>query len=302
MSKRFYTILILPDATSQAHKFHISKPVLTAISALVGLVLISVLFFIFQYVSMSSNMLELKRLRKEMAEKGPYVEKVKQLVMELSYLKEFDRRLRVLVGLDKGGPPSQLLGMGGAEGGSSAALREAWKLEKERLAERMSLDLMEMEKEISQQEASFRELQKFLENQRSLLASTPTIWPVKGLLTGSYGYRRSPFTGKREMHEGLDIATRTGAPVVATADGVVTFSSYLSGFGYTVVVSHGYGYSTFYGHNQANKVRVGQRVKRGDVIAYVGDSGRSTGPHLHYEIQVNGVPVDPMKYIVEALD
>ncbi len=104
------------------------------------------------------------------------------------------------------------------------------------------------------------------------------------------------------MHEGLDIAAWPGAPIVATADGVVSFSGSLSGFGYVILIDHGFGYTTFYGHNKANKVRKGQRVKRGDIIAYVGNSGRSTGPHLHYEIQVNGVPVDPTKYIIEPLE
>lgn len=302
MAKRFYSILILPDATSQTYKFHISKSLLTAISAFIGLVLLSFLYFISDYISMSSNMLELKRLRKEIAEKGPYVEKVKELEKELSYLKEFDKRLRRVIGLDKGSVASRLVGLGGAEESSTVALQEAWKLEKGKLKEKMGKELADMEKEISQQQASFQELREYLENQRSLLASIPTIWPVKGWLTSGYGYRRSSFTGKKEMHEGLDIAAWPGAPIVASADGMVSFSGSLSGFGYVILIDHGFGYTTFYGHNKANKVRKGQRVKRGDIIAYVGNSGRSTGPHLHYEIQVNGVPVDPTKYIIEPLE
>jgi murein DD-endopeptidase MepM/ murein hydrolase activator NlpD len=109
--------------------------------------------------------------------------------------------------------------------------------------------------------------------------------------------RRDPFNGRRKMHEGLDIAARTGTPVVATADGIVSSVRTEAGYGKVAVVDHGYGYRTIYGHNSRIYVKVGQRVRRGDRIAAVGNTGRSTGSHIHYEVRLNGVPVNPKKYL-----
>ena len=138
-----------------------------------------------------------------------------------------------------------------------------------------------------------------LEAKRSILASTPTIWPVKGLLTAGFGTRRSPFTGQRQMHEGVDISNSVGTPVIAPADGVVAYAGPLGGFGNVISIDHGHRISTFYGHLQQYRVARGQPVKRGNVIGAVGTTGRVTGPHVHYEIQVNGAPVDPSKYVID---
>ena len=143
-----------------------------------------------------------------------------------------------------------------------------------------------------------KELVEYLEDQKSLLASTPSIWPVRGWLTSTFGYRTSPFTGRREMHKGLDIATRSGTPIIAPADGLVVFSGREGGFGNMIVIDHGYGITTRYGHCSALDAKLGQKIKRGDVIARVGNTGRSTGPHVHYEVAVNGVPVNPSRYIL----
>ncbi|MEA3545134.1 MAG: M23 family metallopeptidase, partial [Thermodesulfobacteriota bacterium] len=120
-------------------------------------------------------------------------------------------------------------------------------------------------------------------------------WPTKGWLTSYFGMRKSPFTGKRVMHEGLDIAANVGTPVVATADGVVTRVKYAPDYGKTVILDHGYGYQTIFAHNSKILVKAGQRIKRGDMVARVGNTGRSTGSHLHYELRLNGVPIDPRK-------
>jgi murein DD-endopeptidase MepM/ murein hydrolase activator NlpD len=141
----------------------------------------------------------------------------------------------------------------------------------------VSQDLSALGKEINSRERSLRELKAFIEEKASVLAATPTILPVKGLVTAGYGYRRSPFTGQRELHEGLDIAAPYGSPIVATADGIVTFAGPLAGYGNTVFVDHGHGLSTFYGHCSSYRVREAQRVRRGEVIAFVGTTGRTTG-------------------------
>lgn len=298
MAKRFYTVLILPDATSPARKFHISTPIVSAISSVVAVSVLAFAFFLYQYVNLNVRMLELKQLRQEAGDREFLATKVSQLEAELSRLRDLDRKLRVVAGLDPGNDQAKLA-QGGAEMLSRSALLDAVRKGTGRLAEWVNRDLEALGQEITSREQSFRELKSLLEEKRSVLASTPTIWPVKGLVTGGYGYRRSPFTGQREMHEGVDIAAPHGTPILATADGVVSFSGGLSAFGNVVFINHGHGFTTFYAHNSSNRVKEGQRVRRGEVVAYVGTSGRSTGPHVHYEVQVNGTTVNPLKYVVD---
>lgn len=129
------------------------------------------------------------------------------------------------------------------------------------------------------------------------LASAPTLWPVEGRITGTYGARLDPFSGEGAFHRGVDISTGYGHAIVAPADGVVSFADFSSGYGRLVVIEHGHGITTRYGHMSAFSVSDGQHISRGDIIGYVGLSGRSTGPHLHYEVWVRGIPVNPYKYL-----
>jgi murein DD-endopeptidase MepM/ murein hydrolase activator NlpD len=127
--------------------------------------------------------------------------------------------------------------------------------------------------------------------------SAPNLWPVEGQITGSFGERIDPFNGEGAFHSGVDISSYIGSPVMAPADGLVTFADFLGGYGRAVIVDHGHGISTRYGHLSSFAVTAGQHIQRGDTIGYVGLSGRSTGPHLHYEVRINDVPVNPYKYL-----
>jgi murein DD-endopeptidase MepM/ murein hydrolase activator NlpD len=130
-----------------------------------------------------------------------------------------------------------------------------------------------------------------------LLASSPTLWPVEGRITSPFGARIDPFNGEGAFHRGVDISTSYGRPIVAPADGVVSFAEFANGYGRMVMMDHGHGISTRYGHLSAFAVTEGQALKRGDVLGYVGLSGHSTGPHLHYEVWMHGTPVNPYKYL-----
>ncbi len=154
-------------------------------------------------------------------------------------------------------------------------------------------------KESQLREQSVLDLWESLSERQSLLNSTPNIRPAKGWFTSRFGYRVSPFTGRSTLHAGLDIAAAPGSPVHAPADGIVTYAGYDEGYGKMVTIDHGYGVSTRFGHNAQIYVQVGQKVSRWDVIASVGNTGRSTGPHLHYEVRVNGIPRDPAVYILD---
>lgn len=154
-------------------------------------------------------------------------------------------------------------------------------------------------KETQLKEQSDLELWESLSERQSLLNSTPNIKPAKGWITSRFGYRINPFTGKSAMHAGLDIAAAPGSPVYAPADGVVIFASYDESYGKLVSIDHGFGVTTRFGHNSQIYVQPGQRVSKWDVIAAVGNTGRSTGAHLHYEVRINGTPVDPANYILD---
>ena len=154
-------------------------------------------------------------------------------------------------------------------------------------------------KESNLKEQSVIELWELLSDRQSLLAATPSIRPARGPIGSRFGYRVDPFNGKQRMHAGLDIVASPGTPVRAPADGVVSFAGWDEQYGKLISIDHGYGVLTRYAHNSQIYVQVGQKVSRYDVISAVGSTGRSTGPHLHYEVRVNNIPVDPSNYVLD---
>ena len=214
-------------------------------------------------------------------------------------LKSFNQRLRVLANLEKPKDDQALFGMGGTEvhaGGPGVRLMGS---KGERHLMKMQQDLDHMQAEAEAQRQIQRELAAFLQDRRSILAYTPSIWPVRGWVTSGYGYRKSPFTGKRQFHAGLDISTRSGTPVISPADGVVTFANRDGAYGKMLAINHGNGMVTRYGHLKKFKVKVGQKIARGQTVGLVGSTGRTTGPHLHYEVLLSGVPTNPRNYILD---
>lgn len=149
------------------------------------------------------------------------------------------------------------------------------------------------------QEERMENLKDTIEEQQRIAAATPSRWPTWGRITSGFGWRRHPITRKQDFHSGIDIAGRGiyGNPIYATAKGTVSFAGYRSSYGYLVIIEHGYGFSTYYAHQSKIRVKVGQSVERGTVIGYVGNSGQSTGPHLHYEVRRWGNPVNPTNYL-----
>jgi murein DD-endopeptidase MepM/ murein hydrolase activator NlpD len=216
---------------------------------------------------------------------------------EMEELRKFDHRLRVMVYPEMGDENGELRGVGGSDPRllrpdfSSAGTQK----ELVRLMNR-SLDVLNNEISVGKQDKA--DFHKFLEKQKMLLASTPSIWPTKGWLSSRFGYRVSPFTGEREFHKGLDISSRMSAPIIAPANGIVDSVTEDFGYGKMLTLKHGRGLTTRYAHLQKFLVKKGEQVKRGDTIALVGSTGRSTGPHLHYEVLLNGVAVNPQRYIL----
>jgi len=147
-------------------------------------------------------------------------------------------------------------------------------------------------------EKSIHKLDQFLLDKESILRSTPTLLPAKGWITSYFGHRISPTRGVKRMHEGLDVGAPIGTPIYAPADGIITYAGNKAGFGKFVQIDHGYGIETIYAHSSEILTRNGVKVSRGDIIAQVGNTGHSTGPHLHYEVRVNGIAVDPLYFIL----
>ncbi len=159
-----------------------------------------------------------------------------------------------------------------------------------------SIDMENLKQEIEKSMKTVSEIKNYLNIQKDLYCATPKGIPVEGSISSPYGKRQNPKSGVAEFHTGLDISAHSGNPVRATANGIVSFSGWNGGNGNLVVLEHGFGFSTFYAHNRMNAVKIGQKVKRGDVIGYIGSTGRSTGPHVHYEIWKNGNPVNPNNF------
>lgn len=227
--------------------------------------------------------------------------KVKQIQAQVTKVRELDEKLRIIANLKPAYQENEgLWGVGGIPedfSGSENLVNTLSPEESERIRQ-LHYDLFRLERASEFEQKSLKELHDKLITRKDLLDSTPSIRPAYGFETSGFGYRISPFTGHKQFHEGLDIANRTGTPVIAPANGLVVFTGRKGGFGKLIIIDHGHGITTRYGHLAKILVKVGQRVKRGEKIAEIGNTGRSTGPHLHYEVRLNGVPVNPKRYIL----
>ena len=301
-AERSYTLMIVPSAHSRVRKIVVRERFLKGAVAVAGIGALVTALLLIDYARSVSQVSELKQLRAEAAAQRVKAAQVAQGLVELengmSRLRKFEARLRTAFDLDRDYYSQEsLLGIGGGET-SLADMVSGLDVRQSDLAAQVDRDLERMKGRVEAQEQGFSELVSFLEDRKSLLASTPSIMPVRGWVTSGFRRRNDPFTGNMVWHRGLDISTGIGTPVLAPADGVVTYIGRKVDFGNIVSLDHGYGYMTRYGHNSRIIVRAGQQVRRGQVIAFVGNTGKSTGPHLHYEVLRNGVPVNPEDYII----
>lgn len=162
-----------------------------------------------------------------------------------------------------------------------------------------SPDIESLKKQINESIQSVSAIRNYISEQKDLYLATPSGWPVKGNISSYFGEREHPVTGEKNMHTGIDIRAPVGSPVNTTAPGIVSFSGWTNDSGYIIVVEHGHGFSTAYAHNKKNHVSVGQKVKKGELIANSGSTGITTGPHLHYEVWKNGKQINPGLYLKE---
>jgi murein DD-endopeptidase MepM/ murein hydrolase activator NlpD len=301
LDKEYFNILIFGQKTSKTRHLRIHKKTFKIVFYLLTFAFLSTTFFFCDYIQLKKKAFELARLHQETETQKSQIQffsaRIEDLEKQLSNLKDFDKRIRIIANLEKGQETTSLMGVGGP---SPSDIREKLKSGKDEkgLIQQMRTDVERLQSEAISREESLSELEKLLHTKKEMLTHTPSVWPVMGWVTSGFGFRTNPFTGLTQMHEGLDISNRVGTPVVATAEGIISDTGNDWVHGKILVISHGFGMTTRYSHLSKVMVRVGQKVKRGDKVAEVGTTGRTTGPHLHYEVRLNGIPVNPMRYVL----
>jgi murein DD-endopeptidase MepM/ murein hydrolase activator NlpD len=295
------TILLLPNDSTTVKQFRIPRFFLYIFLLFLPFFSAYIFWVIRDYRAVKAKIPEIALLQKENEQQKIQLtylgQRIDLINHKMGELNEFDRKLKVMTNLEESEDQGPFIGVGGSEPTSLAYNSNMDEPVKDMVRSmHQSLDLLN--EEIITGSQVKHKLFQYLEDQKVLLASTPSIWPTKGWLSSRFGYRISPFTQRKEMHKGIDISTRLKTPIVAPADGIVIKTGWNGSFGRMIAIRHGNGFITKYAHLNKILVKKGQTVKRGDEIGLVGKTGRSTGPHLHYEIHLKGVPVNPLRYIV----
>jgi murein DD-endopeptidase MepM/ murein hydrolase activator NlpD len=302
------TFILLSGNGSRIRQFSSTKVVLAAGALFSIVIMIGVGFLVQDYLNLKQTAGQVSQLQARVAARDAeivhqsrqiecFANEINQLKSNLVTLDSFEKKIRVIANLEKPDSEENLFGVGGAtpeDLDTSASLRR----DQSGLIRSMHDQVEQLERASYTQEADFSSLLDQLNAKKNLLACTPSIRPAKGWISSHFGYRISPFTGRRELHAAYDIANREGAEIVAPANGVVTFTGKKGSYGNLLIIDHGYGLVTRYGHLKSIEVKKGAKVSRGDIVAKMGNTGRSTGPHVHYEVRLNGVPVNPEKYIL----
>jgi murein DD-endopeptidase MepM/ murein hydrolase activator NlpD len=313
VSNKTYTVLIVPEKSSQVRRLIVPRSTIIRL-AFGGIALLTLAaFMLVHYVYMVDQAAENRELKNENVVLKAQVRRVQEEIARidgtLQRINQFAEKVRAITQLND---PERNLAMGPLSEEAGSATPEVLfapgertdfdaELVDSKLAMRMvDSKLEDIESESLEQSSNLRDLQEYFTENQTLLSTTPSVRPTKSkLLTSTFGNRTDPYTNHRVMHKGVDFAADHGGDVLAPADGIVIFAGNRGGYGITVVLDHGYGVQTHFGHLSAYRVEIGQRVKRGQIIAAVGNTGRSTGTHLHYEVRFNGIPQDPERFILD---
>jgi murein DD-endopeptidase MepM/ murein hydrolase activator NlpD len=265
------TIMFIPHSNT-SKSLHINVPAIG--------VFLSIVFCCVGVVYLSVATIDIIKYRKMDREIREYSRNVKDFNVALVSLKKAQRDIYQLLSL-----------------GSREKILETIELPSFGTQDMGAIDIRQIRQQIAMSTQIIKTIDDFLRTERDIYMATPKGWPVEGRISSPFGRRISPISGRAEFHRGMDIASPEGTPILASAEGIVSYSGWNSGGGNVVVIEHGHGFSTYYAHNSSNAVETGQLVKRGDIIGYVGSTGNTTGSHLHYEIWLEDRPVNPRKYI-----
>jgi len=277
----------------RSREFRVGRTAAIVAASVLGALFVLLTQGIYDIRDNISKLHELRALRQRVSEQNLALyhldTKFEGLSAEVERLRAMDNRIRSLVKANDSLRRKSTHGVGGAETPETSAANRLDKL--------LDLKFDRMKKDLLVDVNDLDVLGETLDNRRLLLESVPSGWPVRGTLSSVFGVRNSPFTETPVFHHGLDIVAQTGVPVLATASGVVVKSGYEALYGNMVVVDHGAGYRSAYCHLSSCGVEEGAFVNRGEELGKVGSTGRSTGPHLHYEVRVNGLPVNPARFL-----
>jgi murein DD-endopeptidase MepM/ murein hydrolase activator NlpD len=304
VAKKSFTLMVIPDHDAPVKRYTIQRSFLMQVG--MGLMLVVGLASgaSIHYFQVAADASENRILREEnltlRSQLKSVRERIEHIGSTLDRVERFDQKLRAVTLLSD---PQRNLAMGPTEpeAGTTAPTTDTQftQLTTTETPKALLGRLDRLSAEATRQEQSLQELQAYFQDQKSMLASTPSVWPARGWVTSDFGQRLDPYTADRVMHAGIDIAAPHGKEVYSPSDGTVVFAGLEGGYGNVLVIDHGYGIKTRYGHLAKMLVKAGDKVKRGSLIAAVGNTGRSTGPHLHYEVRVNGIPQNPRKFILE---
>jgi len=313
LANRSFTLLIVPERSSQVRRIQVPRSLVNLACAVIVLIVAALGAAAAHYYYIVDEARKNRILVQRNSELQQHLAvtntKLGDVGDTLNRIDTLDRKLREITRLSdpaRGlaiGPINEPLAVGGQvdlETGLFAVPPEVVDPNRREL-EYALLDsrLHGLTAEARRQEASLRELSHYFDEQNSLLETTPSIWPVRGWVTSEFGMRDDPYTGARNMHLGVDISTAEGKPIMSPANGTVTFAGDRGGYGNVIVIDHGLGISTFYAHLKELLVKAGEQVVRGQHVGSVGNTGRSTGPHLHYEVRAHSIPINPRVYILE---
>lgn len=300
MFKKKLTLVIVPDSSEVSRQLSVRVWYLWAALGLVTILIFCSFFLTSEYVQTQITNAELVKLQQENQKLSQKYEEIRWTLAETdnryAELVTKEIALRQVFGLPEINLEERQLGIGGPGGKSLTSLSEteqiayATEVEVDRL---LRLSSYELEK--------YAEVEAGLNDLKDRLDHTPSIWPTKGWLSRGYGMKNDPFTGYRRLHRGMDISNNTGTPIIAPAEGRVKAVMTDRGMGKMVVIDHGYGFISRYGHMSKILVKRGQTLARGDVIGKMGSTGYSTGPHLHYEIWKSGKVLNPQDYILNEM-
>jgi murein DD-endopeptidase MepM/ murein hydrolase activator NlpD len=310
------SFVVLTNSGSPAKQFCTSRAALRWAAGAAVLMLCLGSYVAFDYVQLKRRSLQLQQRESELAELaagqrseidlqrqqiGDFAREVNDLKEKLLGLNQFEKKIRIMADLEKRQGTGDLFGVGGPVPRAMDP-KTALGDQRNSLMREMRTQIGQLNLAAVNQENGFASLVGHLEKQQTLLASTPTIRPIdpdaEHFVSSRFEYRSSPFTGIREFHRAIDISAREGTPILATAAGVVAFAGNKGLLGKTVIIDHGHGLTTTYGHCSKILKLQGERVSRWETVALVGNTGSSTGPHVHYEVAIHGVPVNPEKYFL----
>lgn len=299
MSKSRWTVIVVPQGATTSRVIEVSHTALKLVGSVAVTAVMAALLLGYGTIAKSVDMARAKAVAEEnrtlAAELGVIQSRIGVLTDSLAVLEERDSRFRLLANLEPIDPQVHAAGIGGPRPAQAATERSPLV----EGADDVRVDLDALIRRATLLTRSFAEAADSLNAHTDRLAATPSILPTNGWLTSAFAKMRlHPILHESRPHEGLDITAPAGTPIEAPANGTVVFVGWEAGYGNTVRIDHGYGVVTRFAHASRVLVAVGNKVKRGQRIALVGNTGLSTGPHLHYEVVVNGRAVDPLKYIL----